>query len=239
MTHSYRNKKFSILGDSISTLSGFSEPYGAEFYNREKKRAANVFLPEDTWWGQVVAALGGEVLVNNSFSGSKVIKHPRYDFPSYGCSDERTAALGDGDAVPDVILVYLGTNDWGTPGITLTPVIPAHEQDPAVFSVAYTLMLQKLHRNYPAAEIWCFSPAVSTYSRDEQFSFPYRKAGRHLQEFCDVIRRCAEAQGCRFIDMYDPAHPYDTIDHFHPNASGMKTLADRALRQICAAIDEP
>ncbi len=236
MQNAYRNKKFSVLGDSISTLGGYTEPEEAVFYTYDKKVAADVYLPEDTWWGQVIDALGGELLVNNSFSGSMVIKHPRYDFPSYGCSDERTSSLGTPNESPDVILVYMGTNDWGTVGVTLCPVIPAHENDPAVFSVAYGQMLRKLRSQYPNAEIWCCTLAVSTYSRNEHFSFPYRIAGRHLQEFCDVIRTCAEEHRCRVIDLYDPQHPYDTIDEFHPNADGMKTLADRALQQLRAQI---
>ena len=49
----YQNKLFSILGDSISTLGGYSEPEDAAFYVSMKKFEADVFLPEDTWWGQV------------------------------------------------------------------------------------------------------------------------------------------------------------------------------------------
>jgi lysophospholipase L1-like esterase len=32
--------------------------------------------------------------------------------------------------------------------------------------------------------------------------------------------------------MYTPETPYDTLDDFHPNADGMKTLAEQVLRQI-------
>ena len=56
---------FSILGDSISTLAGYTTPDGAAFYEGDKRHKAGIFTPEDTWWGQVVAAMGGRVLVNH------------------------------------------------------------------------------------------------------------------------------------------------------------------------------
>lgn len=226
-------KKISILGDSISTLEGYSAPEDAVFYQGLRKLESDIFFPEDTWWGQVSEALGGEVLVNNSFSGSLVCKHPRFDYPSYGCSDERTSALGREGEAPDVILVFMGTNDWGA-GMKTTPVIPAHRGDLAVFSVAYDAMLKKLRRNYPAAEIICFTPSVSRCSRMEDFSFPYRICGRHLEDYCAVIRDVAAENGCLLVDLYDPAEPYDTIDGFHPSAEGMKTLSTRAIRQLSA-----
>lgn len=66
----------------------------------------------------------------------------------------------------------------------------------------------------------------------EDFIFPYRYGGRHMEEYCDVIRACAEVYGCRVIDLYRSAQPYDTIDGFHPNAEGMKTLSDAMIRLL-------
>lgn len=227
----YQSKLFSILGDSISTLGGYSEPEDAAFYAGMKKFEADVFLPEDTWWGQVIHALGGRLLVNQSISGSMVVKHPRCQIPSYGCSPERTAALGRDGQSPDVILVYLGTNDWGA-GVQPTPVLSSEQGSTAVFSVAYRRMLEQLRANYPQAEIWCFTLAVSTCSKEENFIFPYYYAGRHIEKYCEVIRACAEDFGCRVIDLYGTAEPYDTIDEFHPNAAGMQTLARAVLAQL-------
>lgn len=67
----------------------------------------------EIWRGQVISCCGGELLVNNSWSCSRVTKLPNRDslFPS-GCSDERTNGLHIGSLKPDVIIVYLGTNDW-------------------------------------------------------------------------------------------------------------------------------
>lgn len=62
----------------------------------------------------VIDFFDGELLVNNSWSGSRVTKLVGNEglFPS-GCSDERTSALHINSVKPDVIIIYLGINDWG------------------------------------------------------------------------------------------------------------------------------
>lgn len=229
--NTYKNKLFSILGDSISTLAGYSLPDGAAFYDSLKKLEANVFFPKDTWWGQVIDRLGGSLLINNSISGSTVCWHHLYEVPSYGCSDERTSSLDAEGRTPDVIMVYLGTNDWGR-AMRPTPRNQREAEDLTVFSVAYEKMLKSLKSHYPSAEIWCFTLAVSAFKRVEDFAFPYCHGGRHIEEYCEVIRACARAHGCRLIDLYENAQPYDTVDGFHPNADGMRTLADATVELV-------
>ncbi len=228
---SYKDKLFSVLGDSISTLEKFTEPDHAAFYKIDEKLEADIFLPEDTWWGQVIDTLGGKLLVNNSFSGSKVRKLRGQPYPSYGCSDERTSSLGKHGQSPDVIIVYMGTNDWAD-GRLSTNGDPAKEQDDSIFSVAYRIMLEKLRKNYPEAEIWCCTLAVSAYTKEKDFTFDYCPGGVHIEEYCKVIRDCAQKQGCRVIDLYSSPTPYDTIDRYHPNLQGMKTLAQTVLSQF-------
>lgn len=48
----YRNKNFSILGDSISTLKGYNPDGNKVFYDTEKCAKANINGPQDTWWGK-------------------------------------------------------------------------------------------------------------------------------------------------------------------------------------------
>lgn len=220
----YKNKYFSILGDSISTFEGYSQPKYAEFYNMSRKLASGVITFGDTWWGQVIDALGGELLVNNSISGSHVCGK------AGACGDVRTSALGTEDLTPDVIMVYMGTNDWGG-GVNIAPEGDG-KADESTFSFAYRTMLEKLKRNYPEAEIWCFTLAVSTRLSVDDFKFQYSYYGHHIEEYCDEIRACAKEYGCRLIDLYRVAPPFDTFDNIHPNAEGMKTISEAVLSQI-------
>lgn len=225
----YAGKYFSILGDSISTLAGYNPPQCAVFYDWANKYQAGIYAPEDTWWGRVIDALGGRLLVNNAWSGSLVCKHPQCEIESYGCSDDRTSALGIGSQKPDVVMILMGLNDFGW---AMRPTAAAGEQDLAVFSVAYEAMLQKLRRNYPAAEIWCLTLPQSQWSAQPDFAAPRIRGGWHVEEYCRVIRDCGSKAGCKVIDISDPAEPYDTIDGYHPNCAGMQTLAAAVLRAI-------
>ena len=220
----YKNKYFSILGDSISTFEGYSQPKYAEFYNQSVKYASGVITFGDTWWGNIIDTLGGELLVNNSISGSHVCGK------AGACSDARTSALGTEETKPDVIMVYIGTNDWGG-GARIHPE-NGETADERFFSFAYRTMLEKLKRYYPEAEIWCFTLGVSARRSVDDFEFQYVRYGHHIEEYCDEIRACAKEYGCRLIDLYRNAPPFDTFDGDHPNAEGMLTISEAVLRML-------
>ena len=229
----YKNKYFSILGDSISTFEGYSDPINAEYYNREYKMQSGILTVLDTWWGQVIEHLEGKLLSNNSISGSTVCWHPAYEVPSYGCSEQRTSSLDKGGVAPDVIMVFMGTNDWGA-GLQVKGLAEgktdAHNL--GVFSNAYKAMLEGLKGNYPNSEIWCLTLPISRCTRMPSFTFPYCYGGRHISEYCDAVATCAKECGCRVIDLYHSGEAYDTLDGFHPNVSGMKTLADSIIKEL-------
>lgn len=220
MTRKYEGKYFSLLGDSISTLAGYNPPECAVFYDWQMKRQAGIRGPEDTWWGYVLETLGGQLLVNHSWSGSLVSKLSQCEIQSYGCSDSRTSALGVEGQAPDVIMILMGLNDFGW-GI-----------GPEAFATAYQTMLQKLKSLYPQAEIWCMTLPISRWSKNPDFAPPTCRAGWHLQAYNNAIRVCAEEQACRVVDLFCPDKPYDTVDGYHPNAQGMLTLSDAVLKQL-------
>lgn len=208
-------------------------PENAVYYDMTHKLSSGVLTIEDTWWGQVIKHLGGELLVNNSFSGSTVCWHPLYEIQSYSCSDERTASLSREGIHPDVIMIYMGTNDWGC-GIRVfrDERYDSVDDNPALFFSAYQQMLKKLRTNYPNAEIWCFTLPVSRCSAKPNFVFPYYYGGRNISEYCEAIRLCAREYDCRVIDLYKGSEPYDTLDGFHPTVSGMKTIASAVSNEV-------
>lgn len=230
----YKDRYFSILGDSISTLAGYNPPECAVFYDWEWKYLSGVLTPGDTWWGQVIEALGGRLLVNNAYAGSMVCKHPACEIESYGCSDGRTGGLGMGAQGPDVVMVLLGLNDFGC-GMQVSP---ADGKDGIeVFSTAYETMLVKIKTNYPQAQIWCLTLPRGCMNGQAELAVPLVRSGGHLADYCDAIRACARQAGCKLIDIFNPDHPYASIDGYHPNAAGMKTIADMVLAEIGKAVE--
>lgn len=225
----YKDKLFSVLGDSVSTLEGISEPADAAFYSGINRIEAGVFGYTDTWWGKVIERLGGRLLVNNSFQGSTVIKHRLCEIPSYACSDERTSALSADGKSPDLILVFMGMNDWGC-GARVTS--DGEDEDPAFFSVAYRRMLTRLSENYPEARTVCLTLPVTAKRGDAAFTFPYRHGGRHIEEYNAVIRARAAEFSCLTADIYNPDAPIEAFDGFHPTADGMNAIADAVIKAM-------
>lgn len=233
LKNKYYGKQFSILGDSISTLEGYNSKGYKVFYADENCEKSDVKEMKDTWWGKVIDFFGGELLVNNSWSGSRVTKLPNNEnlFPS-GCSDERTGKLHINNVKPDVIIIYLGTNDWAF-GVELDGTrLLTDELKMQYFAAAYETMLEKTKTNYPNAEIWCCTLNITFMSSNPSFNFPYKYGGTHIEEYNKIIKNTADINNCNIIDLYSYHIPYDSIDGSHPNADGMNTLATLMIREI-------
>lgn len=238
LSNPYYGKQFSVLGDSISTLDGYNPSGSKVFYRDEKCSRSGIKEMKDTWWGQVIDFFGGELLVNNSWSGSRVSILPGRDelFPSV-CSDERTGSLNINDIRPDVILVYAGTNDWfynTAPEYKDLAENSTPETSPyQTFISAYAEMLHNLRKNYPSAEIWCSSLCKTYMESQKSFVFPGNHHGFTMERYNEVIRGLTKRYNCRFIDLYSFGLPYDTFDGLHPTLHGMKELAAMFLRAGC------
>jgi len=230
----YKNKQFSILGDSISTLEGYNPQGYNVFYTGENCIRSNVREMNDTWWGKVIGFFEGELLVNNSWSGSRVTKLPNRSelFPS-GCSDERTSFLHINTIMPDVIIVNLGSNDWafGARIIDETHVLESDNKF-NFFETAYDSMLKKLRKNYPNSEIWCCTLTETYMSSRADFKFPYEYAGIHIDEYNNIIRKACWENECKLIDLYCSKIAYDSIDGSHPTKAGMDAIATGIIQEI-------
>lgn len=227
-------KHFSILGDSISTLKGFLPPYCKAFYMQNPAAdCSGISRAGDTWWMQVISALHGDLCVNNSYSGSLVCG---MDFPaathllrcnelhcnagSYWYSMERgemKRTLCSTMVIPDVILVFLGANDW----IFGSAINEAFERK-MNFSFAYHQLLEKLQRKYPQAQIVC----ATLFQRNEVIS----DARHPVSAYNQVIREATAEAGCLLADLAAFDESVETIDGIHPTYQGMRTIAELWLK---------
>lgn len=230
----YLKKKISILGDSISTLEGFNPEQYRVHYTGETCIFNNIHKMKDTWWGMVIDYLGAELLINNSYSGSRVTKIPDKDslFPS-GCSDERTKGLHIGNEKPDIIIVFLGTNDWAC-GVKSensgTSLIG--DENYEVFRFAYETMLYKLKMKYPESEIWCCTLCKTSIKSQPFFVFPDTYGGVSMEVYNEIIRETVPVYDCKLIDLYQYESPYDTLDGSHPTFEGMQALAKMIVKTM-------
>lgn len=222
----YKGKTLSILGDSISTFSGYIPSGNATYYPRDDVQSVN-----DTWWKKLADALGMTLNVNNSWSGSYVTTVN--GATSAGCGT-RAEALGES---PDVIIVWLGINDFcnevGLGTYDGTTAVPATT---TTFREAYAIMLNKVLTKYKTSEVWvCTLPQCE---KNGEAGFPEINGnGVALVDFNKAICELAEAFGVKVLDHNRCGLNYQNIslfeqDSLHPNKSGHSLIANNDIRQM-------
>ena len=248
--YTFAGKTVSILGDSISTFTGISNntSYNSTISRNEIYYTAgrlDVYL-SDTWWQQTIDALGLKLCVNNSWSGSTVF-YPRKGETSVGYGDRCVQLHNDRTGQePDVIFIFLGTNDFsyyqdtlGTADIDYASLI-RDEGDgtfayatPTTSCEAYAIMLHKIAVRYPDAEVYCAN-LLARRSPDKVDS--YADVGQPTQfnaELAEIITHF----NCNLVDFENcgiakEAAVFDTYigdQRVHPNKLGMDKMTEAVV----------
>lgn len=225
--------KLSILGDSISTFKGWIPEGNLVFYpeNGTVKDVAQ------TWWKIVLDELGLTLCANGSSSGSASFGYSQEADPMYGCSDHRISQLAGADGeVPDIIIVYMGTND-----VLMSAAIGDNDGLQAVgeglvgsLSDGYTMILDKIKRQYPQAQVYCCTllPMGDWGTTEAQPFVPFVNGQNVTSEaYSERIRLIAGNRGLPIIDLEKCGITIDnmaemTADGVHPTAEGMRLIAD-------------
>jgi len=215
----------SILGDSISTYEGYSDNGDTnttiEGYRLFYPRWGNSVEAADTWWYQTAEILGLRLLVNNSFSGSCLLKAAHGAEGAY--ADRCVRLHSNGGEDPDIIAVYLGTNDYygypetlGTFDAIDFPSLIREDgyAQPETTMEAYAVTLARIRARYPEAQVYCFTllPLPDSQSQPEAFN-------------ADILR-LADYFGCVGVDLFhcgirSRVHMGDAL---HPEKAGMDAI---------------
>ncbi len=220
----------SILGDSISTFEGCN-PDGHEVFYQYNTIGLNGLSGEhDTWWWKVCRFLGKPICVNNSYSGGRV---SGVGFPA-GSSVERYQALHSEEEMPEIILVYLGFNDFGY-GVKLRKkqkedLLKAKE---LFFEDAYEIMLRGIKKTYPDSDVVCATLMKTCIKNDDDFVFPDAFAGEPFDDYNEAIRRISKKTNCYLADLESLGIRYETLDGTHPTKKGHLSIAN--AWQACLA----
>ena len=229
-------KKISILGDSISTMAGVSNntTYNSTIGGNSMYYTGNNYgvTLADTWWQQTIDTLGMELCVSNAWSGSCIFDPTPKASTAYmdRCVQLHNDRTG---AEPDIIAVYLGTNDAGSYPDTVGKAADINYDtlivegangytyaDPQTASEAYAIMLHKISQRYPNAEVYCFTIV-------------------NRNTFNDTIRTIAKKFGAYVVDLYQKSglvvsHANDKLfmQGWHPTAQGMDAITSCFLSAI-------
>ena len=224
LKNEFEGKTFSVLGDSISTFGGVSNNpdanstivnnkvfYNGTMYVRDQKH---------TWWGMLQDKLGMSLLVNNSWSGSCVSvdgNNPGAE----GCGSRAENLHNNQGDCPDMIFVYLGTNDY------------ANKVDLSVFAKSYETMLDKIQHRYPSSKVYSFTilPHDRDFKTDEEIK---------AKDYNNIIRSVAENKNIKVVDLERDMNlkpeSYRAIvtsrRALHPSEGGMDMIALSVINTI-------
>lgn len=218
----------SIIGDSISTYSGVNNDKNANstigsnsvYYPKGEINSA-----DETWWKQTAAYTGMNVLVNNSWSGSRVLNGNGAAYLDR-CVQLHDDAGDNAGTNPDVIAVYMGVNDYnvGTACGSFNTLSDIYTSKfgyvtPTTFAEAYAIMIHKMVNKYGKAEVFVLT--IPPYSGSTNVEL--------LDSYNAEIRKIAAYFDCHVVDLaaiegYDYA-PI-TIDGIHPNEAGMDIISE-------------
>lgn len=241
--------KFSIMGDSISTFEGCTPDGYTLFYNDERLEKSGVITSHDTWWWHVAHALGGEILADDAWSGSMV---DGAGFPAAKSPERAAALLGPNGETPDVVIAFIGINDFGWGGAAAQAAGHSHAMpkciDPATvpeqvagaapadaakqFGNAYRTMLHNIRAVAPDALVYCVTLLPGRTHGVDHPEFTYRLRGVHLDEYNSAIRKAAAAESCRVADVRAFGRDYDSLEGTHPTNLGMCQFASMIVRAM-------
>ena len=211
--------KISIMGDSISTYEGYNPPDYHVYYTLPVAKLHGLESVNDTWWKQVIDRLGAQLCVNNSYSGSVVA----CGGVKPACSQQRCEGLGLENNIPDIILIYMGTNDSGF-GVDVGLDDPDF---PLKFYGAYRLMLREVKKNYPSAKVVC-ATIITGYVKGKDNA----KMPQYVNEYNEAIRLAVKEEGCMLADIALAGERFETLDGCHPTKKGHDTLARLWLEEL-------
>ena len=213
--------KVSIMGDSISTYTGYityNESYNDD--NFGNKYNSSIMSVEDTWWMGLLMDNNWTLDANESLGGSCVTKTD--ESSRHMSSDVRIERLSrNGD--PDKIFVYGGTNDI----LSRDNPVPMGDINNLTygrvdnFADAYYTMIKNMQKRYPNAQIICMVPFNSDWANVFP-SIDYAK-----NKVCEYIKSICNRENILCVDLRNAGINSDTDlmdDSIHPNSSGMKKI---------------
>lgn len=183
----------------------------------------------------MLQSTGMELMVNGSWSGSLVCGDSEAEDSKAGCSYRRLTELKSGNEDPDVILVYMGANDYfAEKELGVWSGVPTVRQDGYIqnFTESYELMLQKLLGLYPDTQLYCLTLIEADGDHPR-----VNAVGCTISDYNTRIRQLAEAYGIPLIDLHECGMPFEEIhkytdDGIHPNAAGAEKIAEYVTNEL-------
>lgn len=209
-----KNKRIGFLGDSITEGHGVADPNNI-FWNR-------------------IAQQTGAVCFGYGIGGTRIApQHSAEDEPAW--KRHFASRVEEMEEDLDVIVVFGGTNDFGHGDAPLgTPA----DRDESTFYGAYHVLLQKLIRRYPAADIVVMTPLHRLTEADCTFNEFGVRRQTNLEGYVNAVLNVAAVYGIPVLDLFRTAGMQPSMpvlkemympDGLHPNDTGHARIAQRLI----------
>lgn len=204
----FSGKKLSVLGDSLSALTGYiSSEYWSAY-------PAGEVSTEDMWWYGVAQEMDMEICALNACGGSGVTMRSWANEQGLVPDHGRGQALDAWGEKPDIIIIWLGAND-ALGGASDLQIRQGFEE-----------ILDEVTGAYPAAEIYLCNYYV--------FHAEYKKV---IEDLNYVIAEMGEAYGLDVLELQTCGITAENcaryrIDDVHPNRKGQEMIARELVRQL-------
>ena len=245
----YAGKTISILGDSISTYVDVSNnpAYNSTIgENVLYYGAKNIDVTQsETWCQQVIDALDMKLCVNNSWSGSTVLHERSGTGGAYISRCEQLHNDNTGEE-PDVIVVFMGTNDFsyyqstlGTADFDYDALIQSGAT-PTTTCEAYAVMLNKISVRYPNAEVYCMGllprrnpdyDGLDVVPPPTEFNRELTKVVEHFGYTIVDLENCGITENRKNFDKYIADR------RVHPNELGMDLISNALMKAMLGETD--
>ena len=250
IAEAFAGKKISILGDSISTYTDISSGVAADTTNSTIRNnivwyGYNPSQPtfggssvDSTWWQTVINAMGASLLVNNSNAGESV-----YQSVNDRCMQLHDDTGENAGETPDIIFVYLGTNDNNRTMGSLASLSMVDIQrrgddpnyNPVTLAEAYAVMIYRIQKTYPDAEIFCLTN-LERSDMAAEYTLAVSKVILEVVAFFDGVY-LADIGAYTGITLDNPDYlTYMPADQggksIHPGTEGMKEIARVVMESV-------
>ena len=131
---------------------------------------------------------------------------------------------------PDIILVYLGYNDFGFS----VPLTSDKTDDEMSFKGAYRLMLRRLKDSFPDSKIICGTIMQNYifYRHDLSEKLNKNSAGTPLEAYNEIIRQVCSSEKVLLADLHGTGICCDTLSDMHCTKRGHREMAEAWISQL-------
>lgn len=199
-----------IFGDSYSTFEGYIPEGYDVYYDRIGSRENDVTSVEDTWWYNFAKIINGNILLNNSWSGSTIgytgwhgIDASTSSSFIYRFRKLKKDGFFEKNKI-DTVLIFGATNDsWSDAPLGNEKFSDFKESDFYTVLPAISYFIKSVCDELPNARI--------IYIINDELK----------PQIKDTIKSASSLYGCEFVELPE-------IDKFtgHPTKSGMRSICE-------------